>query len=163
MLEILSKVGFDWQVALANFVNFIVIFIILKKFAFGPIFKIIRERQQKIDLGLEETEKAKKNLLVSEEASKEHLSKAKKEANAIILKANEQRDEIINQSKIEAESLKTKIIKDGQEQIETKKNSIQKDVEKETSELIINGIEKILRNNLSQEQEKKYIENFLSN
>jgi F0F1-type ATP synthase membrane subunit b/b' len=56
--EILGKIGFDWQVALANLVNFLIIVFLLKKFAFKPIAKIIQDRQNKINEGLENAKKA---------------------------------------------------------------------------------------------------------
>ena len=51
--EILGKIGFDWQVALASLVNFLIILFVLKKFAFKPIKKLIQERQNKINEGIE--------------------------------------------------------------------------------------------------------------
>lgn len=163
MLETLSKVGFDWQVALANFVNFVIIFLVLKKFAFGPILKIINERQHKINQGLEEAEKARTNLLMSEEAGKEYITNAKKDANSIIIEARQKGDNIISELKNEAIELKSNIIKEGEQQVENKKNSLRKELEVETSEIIVNGIEKILKNKLTREQEQNYIESFLSN
>jgi F-type H+-transporting ATPase subunit b len=163
MLETLSKVGFDWQVALANFVNFVIIFLVLKKFAFGPILKIINERQHKINQGLEEAEKARTNLLMSEETGKEYITNAKKDANSIIIEARQKGDNIISELKNEAIELKSNIIKEGEQQVENKKNSLRKELEVETSEIIVNGIEKILKNKLTREQEQNYIESFLSN
>lgn len=163
MLETLSKVGFDWQVALANFVNFVIIFFILKKYAFGPIMKIINERQNKINQGLEEAEKARTNLLMSEETGKEYITNAKKDANSIIIDARQKGDIIISEIKNEATELKSNIIKEGEQQVEIKKNNLRKELEVETSEIIINGIEKILKNKLTKEQEQNYIESFLSN
>lgn len=163
MLETLSKVGFDWQVALANFVNFVIIFFILKKYAFGPIMKIINERQNKINQGLEEAEKARTNLLMSEETGKEYITNAKKDANSIIIEARQKGDNIISEIKNEATELKSNIIKEGEQQVEIKKNNLRKELEVETSEIIINGIEKILKNKLTKEQEQNYIESFLSN
>jgi F0F1-type ATP synthase membrane subunit b/b' len=43
ILGILGKIGFDWQVALANLVNFLIIFWILKKFAFKPVREILQK------------------------------------------------------------------------------------------------------------------------
>lgn len=162
MLEILGKVGFDWQVALANFINFLIIFWVLKRFAFKPILKIIEERKEKIQSGLEDAEKAKTELLMAEEIGKKEINKAKIKANTIIGEAEKKATSVIETSKEDALSVKSKIIEDAQIDILKKKNSIKKELEKENVNLIINGMEKILKENLTKEQQEKYIKNILS-
>ena len=58
LYEILQKIGFDWQGALANLVNFLIILFLLKKFAFKPIGKLIKDRQDKISEGLQKAKEA---------------------------------------------------------------------------------------------------------
>ncbi len=84
VLEILGKIGFDWQVALANLVNFLIILYLLKKFAFKPIKNIIQERQNKISEGLEKAEEAEVRLKDIDQIAKKLFSKAQNEALAIV-------------------------------------------------------------------------------
>jgi len=163
MIEILGKVGFDWQVALANFVNFIIIFIILKKFAFNPIFKIIKERQDKINKGIEDAEKAESNLIMAEETRNKKITEAKLEANEIIGTAQKKANEIIDLNKTEALKIKANIIDEGEKQVAQQKKILSQEIEKETASLIINSVEKVLRKNLSSDQEEVYIKSILSN
>ena len=62
LYEILQKIGFDWQVALANLVNFLIILFLLKKFAFKPIGKLIKDRRDKISEGLQKAKEAEARL-----------------------------------------------------------------------------------------------------
>ena len=48
LLETLGKVGFDWRMALFSFINFILVFWLLKKLFFKKILNIIEERQESI-------------------------------------------------------------------------------------------------------------------
>lgn len=157
MLEILGKIGFDWQVALANLFNFVIIFLILKKFAFKPIFKIINERQQKIDQGLNDAEKAKTDLVQAEEIKKLKLEEAKSKANQIIGDAQKHGDKIISLSEIDAEKAKKEILKEGQKELEDQKKKMEKKLEKEVSEMIMSGVEKVLKENLSKTEKDKII------
>ncbi len=88
MLEILGKIGFDWQVALANLVNFLIIFFILRRFAWKPLKNVIEERQQKIVKGLEDAQKAATDLKMAEEIRKQKVEDAKLHANQIVSDAN---------------------------------------------------------------------------
>ena len=61
-MEILNEaalnIGFDWRMALAQLVNFLIIFYLLKRFVWGSIKKTLAERKAKIDKGLEDAEAA---------------------------------------------------------------------------------------------------------
>lgn len=162
MLEILGKIGFDWQVALANLFNFVVIFLILKKFAFKPIFKIINERQQKIDQGLSDAEKAKNDLVQAEQIKKQKLDEAKSSANKIIGEAQKHGDKIISLSEVEAEKAKREILNDGQKELEDQRKKMEKKLEKEVSEMVMSGVEKVLKENLSQTEKEKIISKSLN-
>lgn len=162
MLEILGKIGFDWQVALANLFNFVIIFLILKKFAFKPIFRIINERQQKIDQGLDDAEKAKTDLVQAEEIKKLKLDEAKSKANQIIGDAQKHGDKIISLSEIDAEKAKKEILKDGQKELDDQKKKMEKQLEKEVSEMVLSGIEKVLKENLSKTEKEKIISKSLT-
>lgn len=45
--SVLGKLGFDWRVALANLVNFLIIYFLLKKVIFDKLADAISERQKK--------------------------------------------------------------------------------------------------------------------
>lgn len=161
MLETLGKIGFDWPVAVANLINFIIIFFILKRFAFKPIHKIVNERQKKIEEGIENALKAEANLLAAAKNKEQKIEEAKIEANQIIAIAQKKSDRILDETQTKATKLKEKIILDGEQAVEESKKKIKKEVEKEMSTLIINGIEKVLQENLTEETQKGYIKKSL--
>lgn len=162
MLEILGRIGFDWPVALANLINFIIIFLILKKFAFGPIQKIIAERQKKIDEGLENAQKAETDLMMAEELKNKKLEEARVKANQIIGTAQTKSNVILDETKVKSEKIKEKILADGESSVKDMKQKIRGEVEIEMSNFIIAGVEKVLRENLTPETQKAYIKKSLA-
>lgn len=163
MLEVLSKIGFDWQVALANFINFVIIFLILKRFAFGPIQKLIKDRQTKIDEGLENAQKAETALLMAEELKNQKLEDARLKGNQIISTAQIKSDEILTEVKTESLKLKTQIIKEGEHTVAETKQRLHKEIEREMGKLILQGVEKVLKENMTPEMQNNYIKKSLSN
>ncbi len=161
MLEVLGKIGFDWQVALANLVNFIVIFFVLRKFAWGPIQKVISERQSKIDQGLEDAERAKGELLMAEEIKSKKIDEAKAEANRAIGDAQNKADGIMASAKEESLAMRESILKEAENDAAIKKNSVYGEVEKEFGNLVLAGMEKVLKENMNPEMQKSYIEKSL--
>ena len=161
MLEILGKIGFDWQVALANFINFVIIFFILKSFAFKPIQKIITERQNKIETGLENAQKAEADLIMADEIKNRKIEEARVKSNQIISTAQKKGDTILTETKNKSLKIKESMIAEGNLVIIESKKNIKKEVEKEMSSMIIQGIEKVLKENLNEETQKNYIKKSL--
>jgi F-type H+-transporting ATPase subunit b len=104
ILAILGTVGFNWHVALANFINFLIILFILNKFFFGKLGKTIGDRQAVIERGLSQASDAEKALAQAEEAKKEIVHAAKKEGHAIISEAETQAVALAETIRAEAEA-----------------------------------------------------------
>jgi F-type H+-transporting ATPase subunit b len=84
VLDILSSLGFNWHVALANFVNFLIILYILNRYVFTKIGDTLAKREEIIRKGLHDAREA---ALVKQEAEadKDHIiSMAEKEAKTIV-------------------------------------------------------------------------------
>jgi F-type H+-transporting ATPase subunit b len=144
LLEILGKVGFDWQVALANLFNFLIIFLILRKFAFGPIGKLIKERQEVIDQGLKNAETSSKLLESTKTDYEKVLLDARKEANDIIQEAKKEagvkKDQLMEQTKSEINAM----LLNGQKSLEIEKIKMLNDTKKEIIGLVLQVSEKVL-------------------
>ena len=87
--RILGNLGFDWQMALANLVNFLIIFFVLKRYAFKPIKEKLEEREKKIKTGLEDAEKSATEWRMTQQTREKTLFDARKESNEIVGQANE--------------------------------------------------------------------------
>jgi len=84
MEEILSKIGFDYRVALANLINFLIVLWILQKFAFPKIQEVLSERQAKIRKGLRDAEEAKQAKIDAEKSAESTRDSAHTEARVIV-------------------------------------------------------------------------------
>ncbi|MBI1866370.1 MAG: ATP synthase F0 subunit B [Candidatus Staskawiczbacteria bacterium] len=140
--EILGKIGFDWQVALANLVNFLIILFVLRKFAFNPIKKLIQERQGKIDEGLEKAEEASIRLKEINVMAKNKLKQVDLDAMDIIKKTEKQAKILEDNLQKESENRQKELME--QIQLEHKKHQEEAKelVYKEASELVKKTIKK---------------------
>lgn len=157
ILEILGNLGFDWRMALASLINFLIIFWLLKKYAFGPIQAAIDAREEKIKQGLEDAERAASEVTMAKENYNKKLEEAKQEANKIIAGATEQGKEIIAKSTEDAYSKAAKIITDAKAIIYKEKESMLAEVKKETVSLGIQIAEKILNEKLDEKHDAELI------
>ncbi len=127
ILNILGSVGFNWHVALANFINFLIILFLLNKFFFGKIGKTIQNRQDIIERGLSNASDAEKALANAEEEKKKIVKEAKIEGHSIVEEAKSNAVALAESIKQDAESeAETKL-----SEISKKEASLKESVEKE--------------------------------
>jgi F-type H+-transporting ATPase subunit b len=131
IVDILSSVGFNWHVALANFINFLIILFLLNRFFFGKLGKTIQARHEIIERGLSHASDAEKKLAQAEDDKKEILKNAKKESHTIISEAQTQGHMLAASLKEEAE----KEIALRQEAMDEKEAALKKKVEKDFAEI----------------------------
>jgi len=131
---IIGQLGLNWKLFLSQAVNFFILLAVLWAFVYKPIIKIIKERNEKIKLGLEKAEQADVRLKEIDNIGKGKIRVAEQESINII-KATEDRAKVLDkeiQDKAEkkqraiSELLKQSFIK---QQEETKKIVLKNAVE----------------------------------
>lgn len=151
ILEILGSVGFNWHVALANFINFLIILFLLNRFFFGKIGKTIKDRQQIIERGLSNASDAEKALANAEEEKKEIIKGARKESHEIVSLAEANAVAV-------AEEIAKKAETEAQEKLDALKNKeahLKETVEKEFASRAPEIVAKMLKETLAKEMTEK--------
>ena len=85
--DIAHQFGVTWQLLISQIVLFVIVALALKKFAYGPILKVLEERRQTIAQSLANAEKIKQELASAQAKSQEILSQANALANKQIEEA----------------------------------------------------------------------------
>jgi F-type H+-transporting ATPase subunit b len=79
-----EKFGLDAPHFLAQVISFLVVAFLLHRFAYKPILSVLEDRRQRIAEGLENAEKIKAELAKTESARQAILDKANEQANFLI-------------------------------------------------------------------------------
>lgn len=157
ILNILGSVGFNWHVALANFVNFLIILFLLNKFFFKKLGKTITERHDIIERGLNQARDAEHALMRAEEEKNAIIQDAHKEKGAILLRGETLAEERVALLTKEAQgSIDAQIAK-----LKNDEQSLKETVEKAFGEkaplLVAKLYAKTLMKELSEEDNNKLI------
>lgn len=154
--------GIDWKILLGEMINFLVVLFLLKKFALGPFLKILRERKQKIEEGLERSKVAEEKIKEIREKREEIISKAQQKALEIFDKGKKKGDEKIKESILLGEQERLNILqsakKETQREIDKMKDS---EREKEIN-AALDLAEKILGEKLDAQKDKELINKLLA-
>src|SRR3977135_3670070 len=93
---------------------FIIVFFILKKYAWPPIVKGLREREESIANSLATAERVKAEMAQLQSENEALLAKAREERGQMLKEARETKEKIINEAKEQAKVEANKIIIDAQ-------------------------------------------------
>jgi F-type H+-transporting ATPase subunit b len=86
--QIASTFGVDWPHLLAQMISFSIVCILLHRFAYKPILKILEERRLQIAQGIAETEKIRAELARSEAKCRDIILQADGQATKLIEEAH---------------------------------------------------------------------------
>ena len=135
--------------------SFGIVLFILGKFAWKPILKSLREREDTIDEALNAANKAREDMKQLQFDNEKLLGQAKEERNAILRDARKVKDSIIEESKLKANEEANRIVESAKESIQNEKMAAMTDLKNQLASLSIEIAEKILKEELSAEKKQK--------
>jgi F-type H+-transporting ATPase subunit b len=141
---------------------FILLLIVLKKFAWKPILDSVDERNKSIEDALKAADKAKEEMASLNADNQRILTEAKKERDSLLKEAREIKETIISEAKKNATVEADKIIISAKSQINNDKMKALVELKNHIAGLSIEMTEKILKSELSDKnKQKELIENAL--
>lgn len=148
---------FFWQ-----FLIFVGLIFLLKKFAWKPILDAVNEREEGIKNALLSAENAKKEMQNLKADNEKLLAEARLERDAMMKEAREIKDKMINDAKTEAQTAGQKMIEQAKASIESEKNAALAELKAQVSTLSLDIAEKLLKDELSnKESQTKLVEKML--
>jgi F-type H+-transporting ATPase subunit b len=134
---------------------FILLLVILGKFAWKPILNAIKTREESITKALASAESALKDMRELKSANEVILTQARTERDNMLKEARETKDVIVAEAKQKAQSEADRILSSAREQITIEKNAAVAELKKQVATLSIEIAEKILKSELSNDEKQK--------
>lgn len=154
-LELNPLVKPDFGLVIWQTLAFLLVLFILTKFAWKPILKAIKTREDNIDEAISKAEKVKAEMAQLQNENEQLLAKAREERATMLKEAKDTKDKMIAEAKDQAKNEAAKIIADAQQAIQAQKMAAITDVKNQMGSLVIEVSEKILRRELSNKAEQE--------
>ena len=147
--------GVEWGTTIVTLVTFVILIILLKKFAWGPLKEVMDKRERDINKDIDDAEQAKINAQKLEEENRKTLKETQDEVQKILddakIQARKQHEEIIHEAMIET----------AQSEINSQKERAISDINNQVSELSVLIASKVLRKEISEQDQKELVEKYL--
>ena len=137
---------------------FLIVFFLLKKFAWPAIIGGLAKREKTIADSLASAEKIKLEMAQMKNDNEAILAKAREERATMLKEAKETKDKMIAEAKEEAKVQAARIITDAQASINHQKMAALTEIKNQVGNLVIEVSEKVLRKELSNKaSQEEYI------
>jgi F-type H+-transporting ATPase subunit b len=156
--KIMQTFGVDWSHLFAQIISFSIVCVLLYRFAYRPILKILEERRGQIALGLANTEKIKANLAQTEAQCQERIGQASAEANKIIEEAHEAAARVQKRETEKAIAAAEQIVVKARETATQDYDHMLEELKGELGRLVVQTTAMVTGKVLTEEDERRLIE-----
>jgi len=153
-------INFFW--ILVSALNFLLLLLLLRAFAFGPVAKILDERRQRIEQGLKDADEAR--VQREQAAAEKHqlLGDARREANEIVTRAQRVAEETRERELAEARTELERVRAAAVAEIESERLRALADVRAEVADLALAAAGKVVGETMNAPRERRLVEEFLA-
>ena len=143
--------------------TFLVLLGVLAKFAWNPLLKMLKDREELLRSSLDDAEKARAELERLNSEGEDIVNKARSEAQPILAEgkaaASKLKDETLNAAKDQAKSILT----EAEKQIRVEKDKAIEEIKSEVVDISLSVAAKLIKKNISREDNQALIDESLEN
>lgn len=154
-------ISFNTWTALFILLNTITMFLVLKKFLFKPVLKMIHDRQQEIDDMYCQADQAKQDAQQMRQEYNQKLSEATQTGERIVKEAvqrgQNREEEILRQANLEADAIRNKASED----IAREKRKAVNDAKEEISVIALAIAGKVVGRELNAQDQAQLVDSFI--
>ena len=141
------------------FVDLLILFVLMKKFLFGPITKMLDDRAQQVSDTLDQADKRLAEAEQQQTAHAAQLASAKQEAAQIIEEARGQQE--YDRLVAEAQTAVQRLDEQAARRQESERTQILREAKKEIAALVLLTTAKVSRQKLNSDTDRDMIDDFL--
>jgi F-type H+-transporting ATPase subunit b len=160
-MEVLTSLGINWKLFIAQAVNFSIILLVLWKWVFKPVAGALEARRVKIEESVKKAETIEKARIDLASERAEELKRARLEAEAVLNKAIAEAQNIKQETIAGAHKEAEKMLASAKATMVREKDQMMLELREEVATLVVMGTEKILREKINSEKDKNMIKDIV--
>lgn len=157
----IGALGVSGQAFVIQLITFVLAYLVLRKFAFGPIIKVLRERRETIEKGVKLGEQMQKAQEELEAKVDKTLHEAREQADGIIAGAQDSGRQAVAEAEEKARAKAESILKEAEDRIVQDTTRARQKLESEMVALISDATESIIHEKVDAKKDSELIDRAL--
>lgn len=162
MAQFFNAFGVDVFKLAFQIINFLLLLYLLNRFLFKRVLAILDERSQRIQKGLEDAEAAKRDRELARAEREAALDEARKEAQAMVARANKMADDARTQILTEARTQAEQVSAKAREEIAAEKDRALAEIRTQVADLALFAAGKLVKREMDEPMQRQLVEEFLT-
>jgi F-type H+-transporting ATPase subunit b len=136
MSELFHQLGIDWKLLISQAVNFGLLILALRFFAYQPMLKLLRERKQKIEEGLRKAEEADTRLADANLLAKTRMKAAEEEAMLMLKDTEHKAKDLEDRLVMKAQEKEAGMMREAEERAKAREAEVEAVFAKEAQQMV---------------------------
>lgn len=158
----MDKLGINLGFLIVQIINFLIMFVILRKWAFIPIANKLAERRERIAQGVEDARVAAEARASAEQEAEKILAEARTKASAEAAEISKRSEEQAREIKASAEAEAGKAREEALAEVEQERNRVLSEARGQIAMLAMAAAQKLVGEALDEKRQRTLIEAFFS-
>lgn len=152
----------DPKMLLWSIINFVVLFLLLRRFLWKPILGILDSREREVTENLARAENAREEAIKMKEDYERRLAEAQQRAEEIIARATRKAEELRDELSQKAQAEAAAIIERAQEAVEREKEQAKAELREQVADLAVMVAGKVLGRAIDDRDHERLAREFVS-
>jgi F-type H+-transporting ATPase subunit b len=159
--ELLEQLGIKPLSLLAQIVNFGILLLILWRFLYKPMLKVLSDRRNRIEKSLKDAQQIEEDLESSRAKAQQIVVSANERASQVVAGVEQEAEAKRIEKLRAAESEATQIFKRAEESLKEERARIKRELQAETLTLVTQATERVVANGIDPKTQKRLIDEAL--
>ena len=146
-----------WTIAI-----FLVLLVVLHRFAWGPLLSALDDREKDIKNALDQAQKTQQETELALAENRRRGDEALQRAEQIIEQARQEAEQVRRQAVDKAKDEAKKVTEQGLRRLETEQRSAMAEIRKTTADLAVRAAARLIESSLTDKQQHEIVERFLA-
>lgn len=153
----IGALGFNGRAFIIQLVTFILVFLVLRRYAFKPILKVLSERRETIEKGVKLGEQMQKEQAELEKKVTKALHEARRQADDILASADAAARQSAQQAEEKARTKAEGILTSAEDRIKQETSQARQKLEKELAGLVAEATEAVIDEKMDAKKDSEII------
>src|SRR5207253_8832296 len=158
----ISALGFNLPALIAQLINFLLLLLIFRVLLYKPLLRMLDERKQRIQEGLDASDEAKRRLSQTEQEAAREIEKARQEGQGLITQAQQISARIQEEARQGARTEAEQLLTRARGEIQLERDSAIAQLRREFADLTITAAERVIKEELDANKHRRLIEEVLA-
>lgn len=156
-MELLTKLGINWQLLIAQAVNFGLVVGVLSFLVYRPLLNLLDQRRERIRASLEDAKKIETQKQEMEVFRQEQMRKVDQETGMMLERAKQEAEQAKKQILEGAQAEANRILQRGEQKLAEERSRVFAEVQGTVAALIVRLTQKLLSREFSAEDQKRMV------